>query len=351
MQTRTRQAHAGPAYGLLHLHAEELSNTRVSSNEYRVAVVGARRKRQGTGEYVAREFVRCGCKVPAIVGTSTSTIELARAALRERYDIECNGYTSLAALLDAESIDVVAVCSPPHAHLSQLELAAQVGCHVFSEKPLWWSDKLASAADEMRERTEQLLRSFLKHHRYLALNTQWPFTLDAFRRLHPQALSAGQQPRRFSMWLSPTSGGRQMLVDSAPHLLSMLYALAGPGEIGQIRGEYRDLPEYGARSAMQLSFIYRHAQGVIEAELSLSRCVQPPRPAGYSVNGFGAHRHIELPGYLLSFSANGESVPVPDPLAAAVADFVRSLEGGRVPDRTHIVDGMMQLQQLVAATE
>ncbi len=333
------------------MHAEESSNARVSSNEYQVAVVGARRKRQGTGEYVAREFARCGCEVRAIVGTSQSSIELARVVLRERYDIECNGYTSLAALLDAEKVDVVAVCSPPHAHLSQLELAAQVGCHVFSEKPLWWSDQLVSAADEVREHAEQLLGSFLRQRRYLALNTQWPFTLDAFRRLHPHALAAGRAPERFSMWLSPTSGGRQMLVDSAPHLLSMLYALAGPGEIGQIRAEYMDLPAYGARSAMQLSFIYRHALGVTEVEFSLSRCAQPPRPAGYSVNGFGVQRHIELPGYLLSFSANGDSVPVPDPLAAAVADFVRSLEGGREPDRTTIVDGMVQLQQLVAATE
>jgi predicted dehydrogenase len=335
---------------LLHLHRDESSNARVSGNAYGVAVVGARRKRQGTGEYVAREFARCGCEVRAIVGTSQSTIELARAALRERYGIECTGYMSLAELLGAEKVDVVAICSPPHAHLSQLELAAQVGCHVFSEKPLWWSDELVSVADEAQARTERLLESFLRHDRYLALNTQWPFTLDAFRRLHPGALVAGRSPERFSMWLSPASGGRQMLVDSAPHLLSMLYALAGPGEIGQIRADYEDLPLDDERSTMQLSFIYRHAQGVTEVEFGLSRCAEAPRPAGYSVNGFGVQRHIELPGYLLSFSANGDSVPVPDPLAAAVADFIASLRSGRKPDRTYIMDGMVQLQQLVAAT-
>jgi predicted dehydrogenase len=327
------------------------SNDRVSSKECRVAVVGARRKRQGTGEYVAREFARCGCEVRAIVGTSRPTVELARTGLRERYGIECKGYTSLAALLEVEKVDVVAVCSPAYAHLPQLELAAQVGCHAFSEKPLWWSDELVSVVDEAQERAEQLLRSFLRHGRYLALNTQWPFTLDAFRRLHPQALSAGRPPQRFSMWLSPTSGGTQMLVDSAPHLLSMLYALAGPGAIEQIRAEYRDLPGTGRRSGLQLSFNYRHAQGTTEVEFSLSRCAQPPRPAGYSVNGFGVQRHIELPGYLLSFSDNGNTVPVPDPLAAAVEDFVRSLGCGREPDRTSVVDGMMQLRQLVAAAQ
>lgn len=323
----------------------------MSNNEYRVAVVGARRTRQGTGEYVAREFTRCGCKVRAIVGTSPSTVELARTALREGYGIECNGYTSLADLLEAEKVDVVAVCSPPQAHLPQLGLAAQVGCHVFSEKPLWWCDGLISAADKVQKHAEELLRSFLRERRYLALNTQWPFTLDAFRRLHPQVLIAGRPPERFSMWLSPTSGGRQMLVDSAPHLLSMLYALVGPGEIERIHGEYRDLPGYGARSAMQLNFTYGHTQGMTEVEFNLRRCAKPPRPAGYSVNGFGVQRHIELPDYLLSFSADDDSVPVPDPLAAAVADFVRSIETGREPDRTCIVDGMMQLQQLVAATE
>jgi predicted dehydrogenase len=330
---------------------KEWSNARVSSKGYRVAVVGARRKRQGTGEYVAREFARRGCQVRAIVGTSQSTIELACAGLRERYGIECKGYTSLAALLDAEKVDVVAVCSPAYAHLVQLELAVQVGCHVFSEKPLWWSDELVSAGHQVQERTEQLLRSFLRRGRYLALNTQWPFTLDAFRHLHPQALITGRPIEHFSMWLSPTSGGRQMLVDSAPHLLSMLYALAGSGDIEQIRAEYRDLPGEGERSGMQLSFIYRHAQGMIEVEFNLSRCAQPPRPAGYSVNGFGVQRHIELPGYLLSFSDNGKRLPVPDPLAAAVADFVHSLSNGREPDRTSVVDGMMQLQQLVAAAE
>ena len=335
---------------MLHFHSDESSDARVSSRAYGVAVVGARRKRQGTGEYVAREFARCGCDVRAIVGTSQSTIELARAGLRERYGIECAGYTSLVELLEAEKVDVVAICSPPHAHLSQLELAAQVGCHVFSEKPLWWSDELVSAADEAQARTERLLESFIRHDRYLALNTQWPFTLDAFRRLHPGALIAGRPPERFSMWLSPTSGGRQMLVDSAPHLLSMLYALAGPGEIGRIRADYGGLPLDDERSTMRLSFIYRHARGVTEVQFGLSRCAEAPRPAGYSVNGFDAQRHIELPGYLLSFSANGDSVPVPDPLAAAVADFVASVGSGRRPDRTQIVDGMMQLQQLVAAT-
>lgn len=318
---------------------------------HRVAVIGARRKRQGTGEYIAREFARCGCEVRAIVGTSASTVEIARTALRERYGIDCAGFTSLAALLRSEPVDIVAVCSPADAHLAQLELAAKAGCHVFSEKPLWWSDQLGlceNADAEVRKPTQRLLEQFLRHGRYLALNTQWPFTLDAFRQLHPQAGAGEGAIEHFSMWLSPTSQGADMLVDSAPHLISMLQALAGPGTLEQVQMRYHEILDLGKRSALELSCIYAHQRGATRVLFKLARCPQLPRPAGYSVNGFGVERHVELPGYLLSFVSNGNTIPVRDPLAAAVEDFVQAVDSGRAPDATSVVEGMVQLQQLVA---
>lgn len=323
----------------------------MSSAKHRVAVVGARRERQGTGEYVAREFARCGCDVRAVVGTSEATIELARVVLRQRYGIDCKGFTSLAVLLQSEPVDIVAVCSPAHTHLNQLEMAAQAGCHVFSEKPLWWSDHLTrsnGAVNEVRERSQRLLEQFLRQGRYLALNTQWPFTLDAFRQIHPQAGIDDGPIRHFSMWLSPTSGGVDMLVDSAPHLLSMLYALTGRGELERLRVHFRDIPGLGKQSGLELSCDYAHERGITTVQFNLARCLQPPRPAGYSVNGFGVQRHVELPSYLLSFVSNGESVPIRDPLAAAVEDFVQAVDSNRTPDKTRVVDGMVQLQQLVA---
>lgn len=318
---------------------------------HRVAIIGARRKRQGTGEYIAREFARCGCDVRAIVGTTEATIELARRALHQRYGIDCVGFTSLAALLQSEPVDIVAVCSPAEAHLPQLEMAVQAGCHVFSEKPLWWSDQLTrceNPAREVREPTQRLLEQFLKQRRYLALNTQWPFTLEAFRQLHPQARIGDGLIERFSMWLSPTSSGLNMVVDSAPHLLSMLQALAGPGVLEQVHVRYHNIPELGTRSGLELNCVYTHKRGTAQVQFKLARCPQPPRPAGYSVNGFGVQRHVDLPGYLLSFVSNGNTVPVRDPLAAAVEGFVQAIDSGRAPDKTSVVDGMVQLQQLVA---
>ena len=61
----------------------------------KAAVVGARRVRQGTGEYVARELARRGVDVVAIVGTRPDSVAEAATNLRERHGIEARGYTSL----------------------------------------------------------------------------------------------------------------------------------------------------------------------------------------------------------------------------------------------------------------
>lgn len=314
----------------------------------KVAVIGARRRREGTGEYIAREFARLGCEVRAIVGASDATIEETRHNLRERYGIRCVGYRSLAALLDEESVDAVAICSPPEVHLPQLESAVEAGCHVFCEKPLWWPPCPAQAGDAQagtRAIAERLVDDAKARGRYLAVNTQWPYTLDSYRQLHPKAYGGGRPVERFRMELAPTSRGARMVVDSGSHLLSMLYALAGPGELDDIQANFESLEK------LSLIFGYRHARGEIAAELRLERWPAPPRPAGYSINGRGVERRVELPAYLLSLVANDNRIPIRDPLAASVEDFVRRASAGEKPDRNAIVAGMTQLQALVTVAE
>lgn len=326
----------------------------VMSDMYRVAVVGARRQRQGMGEYVAREFARCGCDVRAVVGTTEATVEATRTNLRAHYGIESTGYLSLETLLEKESIDIIAICSPANTHLPLLESALEAGCHVFCEKPLWWTPELARLADaqaEVRKCAGTLLERCVQQRRYLAVNTQWPFTLEAFRKLHPGAYGVDRLVEHFSMWLSPVSNGSNMVVDAGPHLLSMLYALVGPGDLQGIRTEFSDLPALGARAGLLLTCGYKHGRGEARVEFKLTRCLKLPRPAGYSINGMSVERHVELSNYMISFVNNGKRVPVPDPLGACVRQFVGSVDTGRRPDRTSVIDGMTQLQELVAAAE
>lgn len=310
----------------------------------RVAVIGARRVRQGTGEFVARQLADQGCAVPAIVGTSAASLEVALRGLRERQRLECRGYTSLAALLEREQVDAVAICSPHEAHAADLELALEARLHVFCEKPLWWTKGLERATRaQVEAQVARLVDRCAENGKVLHLNAQWPYTLDAFHELHPEA--RGVRPRELRMWLSPMTQGLDAVVDAGSHLISMLHACLGFGELERPRVTFVDADR------VLVEATYAHATGTTRAELRLARCMEPPRPAGYALDGRAVERRIELPSYRFSFEDGGRTVPVRDPLTSSVEDFVRSTATGRPLDRTSLVLGMVQLQALAAASQ
>ena len=87
----------------------------------RVHVIGARRKRQGIGGYVAREFAKAGAEVVAVVGSTAETAREAAAGL-VGHGIVAAPWQDLAAALEAEDPDIVAICSPFRLHRKHLEL-------------------------------------------------------------------------------------------------------------------------------------------------------------------------------------------------------------------------------------
>jgi predicted dehydrogenase len=340
----------------------------------RVGVVGARQAVQGIGAYVAREFARAGCEVAGIVGTSEASVAAAQADLAARFGLACEGFTSLPELLARQRPDVVALCSPAGSHRAQLELALEAGAHVFCEKPLWWDETCAPArpaapprtegpraegpraegpraegpgADELSRRVRALAEGFRSRGLLLALNTQWPCTLEAFRRLYPGVLTGtGPWPvRRFDMLLSPIRRGAEMVVDGAPHALSLLDALTGHGHVETVVA-HRPGPD---DTALDLAFRWIHAQGATEASLRLRTCPSQPRPAGYGIDGAWAERGVTQPGYRMQLTGGGRSEPLHDPLDLRVAQFVAQVRAGTPTDVQGLVESLANLRDLVAA--
>lgn len=309
----------------------------------RVGIVGARTRVQGIGPYVARAFAAAGCEVVAIVGTSRESVDEARADLSLRFGIEVTAHTDVGAMLEAESLDALAVCSPTAVHAEHLDTALQAGVHVLCEKPLWWSGPEEVSHDEVAVSVRSLAEGFLDRGRLLALNTQWPCTLPTYRALFPGVQEQGVQ--RFEMLLSPTSDGARMVVDAGPHLLSMLSALLGSGTLqhGSVQ-----TPEAGR---LHLKFIYQHAAGETEVMLRLHRCAEQPRPAGYGINGCWADREIEPISYSMALCTSGQRPerrePLPDPLDLLVAEFVARADRGDATNVEGLVESMTLLRDLV----
>ncbi len=84
-----------------------------------------------------------------------------------------------------------------------------------------------------------------------------------------------------------------MVVDAAPHLLSMLQALLGPGQLQDIDTEFQHLPDLGAHAHGLISLDYMHDKGETGVTFKLSRCLETSKPAGYAINGAFVERHLE----------------------------------------------------------
>src|SRR5262245_2516866 len=101
------------------------------------AVIGARRRRQGIGQHVARWLAHHGVRLAAVVGTTPASAEEARAALAKDGVPVARAYAGVEALLAAEpDLSLVAVCSPIEAHLEALKLLTERPLHILCEKPV-----------------------------------------------------------------------------------------------------------------------------------------------------------------------------------------------------------------------
>jgi hypothetical protein len=307
-----------------------------------IAVVGAGRRRQGLGPFIARKLLAAGAELPAFVVTSAASAAAVAGEWASELGVEARGYLDLASLLRSERVDALAILSPAETHAGHLEAALEAGLHVLCEKPFVWGlPQLAATA-------RRLALGFESRGLLLWENCQLPYALPAFERLHPGALS--EEPRRLALRLQPASRGVQMLGDSLPHVLSLAQALL---PVGSLRVEALRFSASGAEAeALDLAFTLAAGDRALGVEVELRRSDRQPREAVLAINGRRAERLVSADGYRLSFCDDGRTVPLPDPLTLLVVDFVRALPspGVRVAASRNreIVERMQLLESIVA---
>lgn len=303
------------------------------SSSPKVVIVGARSARQGTGPFIAAGLSAAGARIGGIVGTSEASINAALNGLKHDWGIETVGHSSLSAALSAIQPDAVAICSPWRFHADQLREVAEANCHCLVEKPLAWPASI--------EEVDSLIAEYENRGLLLDLVGQWPATLSAFSALHS---SIPESIDTFRMRLSPISIGEDMIADAAPHFISMLQALAGPGDCLASTAE-RDADN----TKLTLTCTYKHGGGSLSAQLLLETCNERPRPAWYEVNDLRVDRSVRLPQYSQELIGNGERVPVIDPMHQVTAQFLSALDAGAVTKGKLLRSAHRNLLQLAAA--
>ena len=146
----------------------------------RVAVAGA----SGIGRHHANWHAQVGGEIVAILGSGPESCERTRSELERLFGFRGRVYTDLARLLQAESPDVVDVCTPNELHYDCVAGALAAGSHVLCEKPLVWDTAVAPASllVQARELDEQARAC----GRLLGLCTQYAFAIDHYRRVLPE---------------------------------------------------------------------------------------------------------------------------------------------------------------------
>lgn len=306
-----------------------------------MGLVGARRRRQGLGPFVARDLVRAGACVPCFAATSAATRDAAGRQLAASCGIEASGYTNVEEMLARERLDALAILSPAETHAAYLEAALAAGLHVLCDKPLVWGrPDLAAAGAHFADEFD---RAGLR----LWENCQWPYTLPAYERLFPDALA--RPPERFFMLMQPASAGVQAFGDSLPHILSLLQALVPGKEPTLVEARFAVTnPQRGDQS---VAFHYRTDRWNTRVDVHLKPTDTAPREAAYALDGRLAQRRVEGESYRLCFVGDdGRWVPLDDPMTLLIADFVGDLSEGSRPSRSAgIAERMALLGQLVDA--
>lgn len=279
----------------------------------RCGIVGAGRRRNGLGPFLARDLEAAGAQVVAIAGRDVERTASVAAGFADSLGHDVVSCGSVAELL-AESLDALVIAAPIDAHRPALEAALEVGLPVLCEKPL--------VSVEQHGCVPELLAGFGERGLLVMENCQWPYALGCFDELYPGLLDGPVE--RIEMLVSPTGQGRDMVVDSLSHFLSVLQRLLPVDTSTQLRGVNVTGCEPDTEQ-LELVVELESPFPTVSGALYLRRCADQPRPAWVAVNGSRVERQIDPQDYSMSFTGGGRTIVVEDPMTALVRQFVHLL--------------------------
>ena len=300
----------------------------------KISIIGAGRARNGIGEYIGKYFHQLGGRVTSVLGTTEKTSHQASLALR-KYGIEARPYTDFEEMVGREKPDAVTIASPSATHYEYLLKSLDSGLHIFCEKPFIWDDHA-----DILERVEDVLKRASQKKLTVAMNSQWPFSKEAYERLCGKLEL--RKSNAFFIRMSPFSPGKAMIPESLPHPLSLLYCLLRPGKIGDVSFESRGEGE------MDIRFTYLFETKACDVAVRLVHQKTPPREFSFGFNDKIVVRNLDLQNYEIYFNYKDKKLMILDPLELSVKNFMEAVEKKIEPlvGTRHIIHNMSLLKEI-----
>jgi hypothetical protein len=277
----------------------------------KVSIIGAGRTRNGIGEYIGKYFHRHGGKVTSAMGTSERTSLQACSALR-KYGIEAQPYTDFDQMVRTERPEVVVIASPSSTHYEYLVKSIDSGLHIFCEKPFIWDVPM-----NILRTVEEIFKQAREKRSTIAMDSQWPFAINDYEKICGKVRIENRNT--FYIKMAPPLPGREMIPESVPHALSLLYCLLGAGEIEDLN--FESVGEGG----MNIRFTYRFGAQVCEVFIQLNYQEAPLRDFSFGWNDRIVSRSLDLENYEIYFNYGDKRLRIVDPLESSVENFMKAV--------------------------
>lgn len=305
----------------------------------KVAIIGAGRNQNGIGEYIARYFHRNGAVVGSVLGTTDQTARRASANLR-KYGIEAVPYTDFRRLIETQRPETVVIASPASTHAEYLLKCIDAGVNIFCEKPFIWP-----VTDDFNRTLEDIFKKVSAKKLTVAMNAQLPFSLKYYQELcGPVDLAKAGQ---FEINMSPSCGKKEMIPESVPHPLSILYCVLGKGEVGDCSFQS------AGKGKMTIILQYASRFGKCQVLIKLASQEKQPRDFSFGFDEQVVKRIIDPENYDIYFSYQGKKLKLIDPLDLSIRDFMSAVEKKTDPliGPDHILNNMVALKKIYDAYE
>jgi len=277
----------------------------------KVSIIGAGRARNGIGEYVGKYFHRHGGEVTSVLGTTEKTSLQACSALR-KYGIEARPYTGFNEMVRIEIPEVVVIASPSSTHYEYLLKSIDLGLHIFCEKPFIWGD-----LTNIPKTLQEIFNKAGEKKLTIAMNSQWPFALNDYKKICGKVEIRDRNT--FTIQMTPPLPGREMISESVPHALSLLYCFLGDGEVEDLNFKS------GGEREMCIRFIYLFGTKACEVFIQLAYQETQPRDFSFGLNDRIVFRSLGLENYEIYFNYGNKKMRIIDPLESSVKNFMEAV--------------------------